>query len=242
MLLVDTISKVRLAHRDGKGIREITRMLSLSRNTVRSILRSGITDQHYVRTEQPRPKLGSFIERLAEWLKEDLDKPVKHRRRSQILFEQLQREGYPGGYDAVRRYVRIWKREAGTAIVNAFIPLEWDPGDAFQFDWSYEDVELGGVPVTVKVAHIRFCHSRKPFCIAYTRESLEMVLDAHIRAFEFYGGVCRRGIYDNMKTVVTKVLMGKNRVFCRRFQSLASYYLFDPVACTPASGWEKGQV
>ena len=242
MLLVDTISKVRLAHRDGKGIREITRMLSLSRNTVRSILRSGITDQHYVRTEQPRPKLGSFIERLAEWLKEDLDKPVKHRRRSQILFEQLQREGYPGGYDAVRRYVRIWKREAGAAIVNAFIPLEWDPGDAFQFDWSYEDVELGGVPVTVKVAHIRFCHSRKPFCIAYTRESLEMVLDAHIRAFEFYGGVCRRGIYDNMKTVVTKVLMGKNRVFCRRFQNLASYYLFDPVACTPASGWEKGQV
>ena len=242
MLIVETIRKVRLAHRDGEGIREIARKLNLSRNTVRSILRSGITDQRYVRSGQPRPKLGSFIERLTEWLKEDLDKPVKHRRRAQILFEQLQREGYPGGYDAVRRYVSTWKRDAGTAIVNAFVPLEFDPGDAFQFDWSYEDVELGGVPVKVKVAHLRFCNSRKPFCIAYTRESLEMVLDAHVRAFEFFGGVCRRGIYDNMKTVVTKVLMGKNRVFCRRFQNLASYYLFDPVACTPASGWEKGQV
>jgi len=243
MLDVDHISKVRLARfRDGKGIREIARDLGLSRNTVRSIIRSGITDQKYERTEQPRPKLGSFLKLLAKWLKEDSEKPVRHRRRAQILFEQLQREGYDGGYDAVRRYVGIWQREIGTALVNAFIPLEFDPGDAFQFDWSYEDVELGGVPVKVKVAQFRLCHSRKPFCVAYTRESLEMVLDAHIRAFEFYGGLCRRGIYDNLKAVVIKVLMGKDRVFNRRFQSLASHYLFDLVACTPAAGWEKGQV
>jgi transposase len=243
MLDVDHISKVRLAHfREGKGIREIARDLDLSRNTVRSIIRSGITDQKYERTEQPRPKLGSFLKLLAAWLKEDSDKPVRHRRRAQILFEQLQREGYDGGYDAVRRYVGIWQREIGTALVNAFIPLEFDPGDAFQFDWSYEDVELGGVPVKVKVAQFRLCHSRKPFCVAYTRESLEMVLDAHIRAFEFFGGLCRRGIYDNLKAVVIKVLMGKDRVFNRRFQSLASHYLFDLVACTPAAGWEKGQV
>jgi hypothetical protein len=74
------------------------------------------------------------------------------------------------------------------------------------------------------------------------RETLEMVLDAHVQAFEFFGGACRRGIYENLKTVVTKVLMGKDRVFNRRFQALASHYLFEPVACTPAAGWEKGQV
>lgn len=243
MLVVETIRKVRKAHFvDGKGFREIARDFNLSRNTVRSILRSGITDQKYERSEQPRPKLGSFVERLSEWLKEDNDKPVRHRRRAQILFEQLQREGYTGGYDTVRRYVGTWKREDGTALVKAFIPLEYDPGDAFQFDWSYEQVELGGVPVEVKVAQFRLCHSRKPYSVAYTRESLEMVLDAHIRAFEYFGGLCRRGIYDNLKTVVNKVLMGKDRVFNRRFQNLASYYLFDPVACTPAAGWEKGQV
>ena len=205
MLTVETISKVRLAHfRDGKGIREIAREFDLSRNTVRSIIRSGITEQKYERTEQPRPKLGSYVKRLEECLEEDSDKPVRHRRRAQILFEQLQREGYDGGYDAVRRYVGSWKRESGSALVNAFIPLEFDPGDAFQFDWSYEKVELGGVPVEVKVAQFRLCHSRKPFCVAYTRESLEM---------------------DNLKAVVIKVLMGKDRVFNRRFQSLASHYL-----------------
>jgi len=243
MLNVETIRKVRQAHfREGKAIREICREFDLARNTVRNIIRSGVTDQVYERSEQPRPKLGSFIERLSELLKEDTGKPIRHRKSAQILFEQLQREGYEGGYDAVRRYVGTWKREDGTALVRAFIPLEYDPGDAFQFDWSYEQLLLGGIQTKVNIAQFRLCHSRKPFCIAYTRETMEMVLDAHSRAFEFFGGVCRRGIYDNLKAVVTKVLRGKERVFNRRFQNLASYYLFDLVACTPAAGWEKGQV
>ncbi len=240
---METIRKIRQAYfREGKGIRAITREMNLSRNTVRNIIRSGITDQKYERVSQPHPKLGSFIERLRELLHEDADKPVRHRRTAQLLFEQLQREGYEGGYDAVRRYVGIWKRSSGTAIVQSYVPLEFVSGDAFQFDWSYEQVELAGVPVEAKIAQFRLCHSRKPFCIAYTRETLEMLLDAHIRAFDFFGGVCCRGIYDNLKTVVSKVLMGKDRVFNRRFQNLASHYLFDLVACTPAAGWEKGQV
>jgi len=243
MLKVDLIKDIRIAHFvHGKGIREIVREFKVSRNTVRTIIRSGMVDQSYCRIDKHRPKLGAVIERLVELLKEDEVKPVKHRRRAQILFEQLQREGYVGGYDAVRRYVGAWRKEQGKAPAKAFIPLAYEPGDAFQFDWSYEQVELGGVPIEVKIAQFRLCHSRMPFCIAYTRETLEMVMDAHSRAFEFFGGVCRRGIYDNLKTVVTKVLMGKDRVFNRRFQNLASYYLFDPVACTPAAGWEKGQV
>ncbi|GFO57654.1 hypothetical protein GMSM_46610 [Geomonas sp. Red276] len=243
MLNVETIRKVRKAHFvDGKGIRQIVREFKIARNTVRDIIRTGKTDQTYQRSNQPRPKLGLFADRLAALLKEDSTKPPKHRRSAQILFEQLQREGYKGGYDTLRRYVSAWKVSEDAATVTAFVPLEFDPGDAFQFDWSYEQVELGGVPVEVKVAHFRLCHSRKPYCVGYTRETLEMVLDAHIRAFEYFGGLCKRGIYDNLKTVVTKVLVGKDRVFNRRFQNLASHYLFEPVACTPAAGWEKGQV
>jgi len=243
MLIVETISKVRLAHlRKGLSIREISRLYNLSRNTVRKILRSDVIDQKYVRSVQPLRKLGSFEERLLTLLDEDSCKPVRHRRSGQILFEQLQREGFEGGYDSVRRYVKNWKTRSGQGIVNAFIPLLFEPGDAFQFDWSYERIELGGANVEIKVAHLRLCYSRMPFCVAYTRETLEMVLDAHVRAFEFFGGCCKRGIYDNLKAVVTKVLMGKDRVFNRRFQNLASHYLFETVACTPAAGWEKGQV
>jgi transposase len=243
MLNVETIRKIRQAYfRGGKGIREISREFNLARNSVRTIIRNDITDQKYVRSSQAHPKLGPFIESLNTYLQEDSVKPVRHRRSAQLLFEQLQREGYVGGYDAVRRFVGNWKRERGLASVNAYVPLAYAPGDAFQFDWGYEQVELGGVTTEIKIAHFRLCHSRQPFCVAYPRETLEMVIDGHIRAFEFFGGVCLRGIYDNLKTVVSKVLMGKERIFNRRFQNLAAHYLFDLVACTPAAGWEKGQV
>jgi transposase len=243
MLIVESIRKIRQAyHRDKKPIRQIAREFHLSKNTVKKIIRSDVTEQVYKRCEQPRPKLGAFEDRLKQLLAEDSIKPVRHRRSAQLLFEALQRDGFAGGYDSVRRYIQQQRTAVGGGGTTAFIPLSFDPGEAFQFDWSYEQIELGGVNVKIKVAQFRLCNSRMPFCVAYTRESLEMVLDAHIRAFDFFGGACRRGIYDNLKTVVTKVLMGKDRIFNRRFLSLASHYLFEPVACTPAAGWEKGQV
>ncbi|ACD96578.1 IS21 family transposase [Trichlorobacter lovleyi] len=242
MLIVESIRKIRQAyHRDKKPIRQIAREFHVSKNTVKKIIRSDVTEQVYQRSEQPRPKLSQYEGRLKDLLAEDTAKPIRHRRSAQLLFEQLQREGFTGGYDSVRRFIQLQRKESAGGSV-AFIPLSFDPGEAFQFDWSYEQIELGGVNVKIKVAQFRLCNSRMPFCIAYTRETLEMVLDAHIKAFNFFGGTCRRGIYDNLKTVVTKVLMGKERVFNRRFQLLASHYLFEPVACTPAAGWEKGQV
>jgi hypothetical protein len=92
------------------------------------------------------------------------------------------------------------------------------------------------------VAQVRLCHSRMPFVRAYPRETQEMVFDAHDRAFAFFQGACARGIYDNMKTAVEAVLIGKDRKFNRRFLRMCSHYLVEPTACTPAAGWEKGQV
>jgi len=45
-----------------------------------------------------------------------------------------------------------------------------------------------------------------------------------------------------MKTAVDAVFVGKERRFNRRFLQLMSHHLVEPVACTPASGWEQGQV
>jgi hypothetical protein len=80
------------------------------------------------------------------------------------------------------------------------------------------------------------------FVRAYPRETQEMVFDAHNRAFAFFKGTCTRGIYDNMKTAVEAVFIGKDRQYNRRFLRMCGHYLVEPVACTPASGWEKGQV
>jgi hypothetical protein len=155
----------------------------------------------------------------------------------------LQAIGYAGAYDSVQRFVKQWKSsQQGVRLTQAYVPLVFAKGDACQFDWSQEQVELGGVLQTIKVAHFRLAYSRQMFVVAYPRERQEMVLDAHCRAFAFFGGVPARVIYDNLKTVVDTVLAGKSRQFNRRFLTLANHYLFEPVACTPASGWEKGQV
>jgi len=243
MLIVETIRKIRLSvQRDGKSLRKTADDLNLSRNTVRKVIRSQETAFKYKRTNQPMPRLGPYIEGLVEKLEKDKALPKRQRRTSQKLFQELQQEGYEGGYDSVRRYVRRWHLSQAKAVGQVFIPLSFDPGEAFQFDWSHEWVQMAGMPVKAKVAHLRLCHSRMFLVVAYPRETQETVFDAHQRAFECFGGICRRGIYDNLKTVVNKILSGKERSFNNRFGQLCSHYLFEPVACTPAAGWEKGQV
>ena len=243
MLVVETIARIRREHFvKGKTIKEIARDLGVSRNTVRRVLRSGETSFEYERTVQPRPKLGRWTAELDELLDGNAAKPVREQLTLIRVFEELRGRGYDGGYDALRRYARRWAKQHGQATAAAYVPLSFAPGEAYQFDWSHEVVLLSGVTVIVKAAHARLCHSRMLFVRAYPRETQEMVFDAHDRAFALFKGTCRRGIYDNMKTAVETVFVGKDRLYNRRFLQMCSHYLVDPVACTPASGWEKGQV
>lgn len=240
---VDTIARIRREYfRRGRSIKEIVRELHVSRNTVRKVLRSGATEFTYEREVQPRPKLGRWQADLDRLLAGNEGKPARERLSLIRLFEELRGLGYDGGYDAVRRYARGWERERSASTADAYVPLSFAPGEAYQFDWSHEIVLIHGATVRVKVAHVRLCHSRMLFVRAYPRESQEMVFDAHDRAFAFFKGACTRGIYDNMKTAVETIFVGKERAYNRRFLQMCGHYLVDPVACTPASGWEKGQV
>jgi transposase len=243
MLVVETIGRIRREHFvRGKSIKEIVRALKVSRNTVRKVLRSGATSFEYMRVVQPRPKLGLWHADLDRMLSGNETKPARERLTLIRVFEELRGLGYAGSYDAVRRYAKRWRDEHGAATADAYVPLSFAPGEAYQFDWSHEVVLINGTTVTVKVAHVRLCHSRMLFVRAYPRETQEMVFDAHSRAFAFFRGTCTRGIYDNMKTAVETVFIGKDRQYNRRFLRMCGHYLIEPTACTPASGWEKGQV
>jgi transposase len=243
MLVVETIAKIRRAYlNEGKSIKAICRDLRVSRKVVRKVIRSGATAFEYERTVQPFPRVGPFKATLDELLAANDAKPARERLTLIRIFEELRRQGYDGGYDAVRRYAQGWREDRSAAIKEAYVPLSFAAGEAYQFDWSHEVVLINGTTVMVKVAHLRLCHSRMPFVRAYPRETQEMVFDAHDRAFAFFKGACTRGIYDNMKTAVETIFVGKERAYNRRFQQMCGHYLVEPVACTPASGWEKGQV
>jgi transposase len=246
MMSVDVIGAVRRAYFEQQlPIKEIVRTLSVSRATVRKIVRSHKTEFKYARGVQPVPKLGAWVDVLTAILEKESKLPRRERRSTQRLFEELRGHGYDGAHDSVHRFTKTWRDELARSALHAFVPLSFAPGEAFQFDWSHEMITFQGLPLVIKAAHMKLSHSRMPFVRAYFRETQELVFDAHDKAFQFYGGACRRGIYDNtsralrvdMKTAVEAIFVGKARQYNRRFLQMCSHHLIEPVACTPASGW-----
>jgi len=226
MLVVETIAKIRRAYFSlGTPIKAIGRELRLSRKVVRKVIRSNATEFHYERSTQPLPKIGPWRDQLDSLLLENEGKPARERLTLIRVFEELRGFGYSGSYAAVRRYALGWRKERGATLAQAYVPLTFAPGEAYQFDWSHEIVLLEGVTTTVKVAHVRLCHSRMMFVRAYPRETQEMVFDAHERAFASFKGACTRGIYDNMKTAVEAIFIGKDRRYNRRFLQMCSHHL-----------------
>lgn len=209
---------------------------------MRKILCSGATEFQYEREVQPLPTIGPWREHLDRLLIANEGKATRERLTLIRVFEDLREAGFKGSYDAVRRYAKAWGKERGSVTADAYVPLSFAAGEAYQFDWSHEVVRINNATVVLKVAHVRLCHSRMFFVRAYPRENQEMVFDAHDKAFAFFRGTCTRGIYDNMKTAVDAIFVGKDRQYNRRFMQMCSHYLIEPTACTPASGWEKGQV
>ena len=221
MLVVETIARIRREYFvKGKPIKEIVRDVKVSRNTVRKVIRSQATAFTYDRRVQPMPKLGPWTAELERMLEANETKSKRERLTLLRISEALEGLGYGGGYDAVRRYAKAWRWRRSASTAQTYVPLVFSPGEAYQFDWSHEYVVLAGVTTKVKVAHVRLCHSRMFFVRAYPRASQEMVFDAHDRAFRLFQGACRRGIYDNMKTAVQTVLIGKERAFMERHEVL----------------------
>ena len=230
-------------HRQKKSVREIARITSLSRNTVRKWLRAPMqSEPKYRRGAQPR-KLSPFHARLEQALKTDSHRPKHERRSARALYAELKSIGYDGGYSRVTDFIRDWRLGEGQAVgTSAFVPLAFELGEAFQFDWSEEGLVVGGIYYRLQVAHMKLCASRAFWLVAYASQGHEMLFDAHTRSFAALGGIARRGIYDNMKTAVDQVKKGKGRVVNARFAVMCAHYLFDADFCNVASGWEKGVV
>lgn len=235
----------RWALRDEMPIREIARRTGLSRNTIRKYLRAEIVAPSF-RTPTRPSKLDPFAEKLSGWLVMEVRKSRKDRRTAKQMHADLVKLGFDGSYERVAAFVRAWKadrqRAQQTTGRGTFVPLVFQPGEAFQFDWSEDWAVIGRERVKLQVAHIKLSHSRAFLVRAYLLQTHEMLFDAHWHAFRVFGGIPSRGIYDNMKTAVDRVGRGKQRDINARFLAMTSHYLFEPEFCNPAAGWEKGQV
>lgn len=243
MALVSVIRRWHL--REGMPIREIARRTGLSRNTVRKYLADQNPEPSYPTRKSPS-KLDDYEETLTSWLFRESRRHRKQRRTARQLYRDLLGLGYTGSYDRVAAFARRWREEQQAAKLEAakrtYVPLLFQPGEAFQFDCSEDWVKINGVSTKLQIAHFKLSYSRAYFMRAYLTQSHEMLFDAHYHAFAAFGGIPERGIYDNMKTAVDKVGRGKQRQVNKRFHAMVGHYLYEPEFCNPAAGWEKGQV
>ena len=183
------IGKVRRMHfRENKTVREIARATSLSRNTVRKYLRIEQVEQpRYERVAAPT-KLAPYHARIEQALAADARRAKRERRTARALHEELKAAGYDGGYTRLTDFIRAWRQGMGqTALTKAFVPLAFELGEAFQFDWSEEGLVIAGVYRRVQLAHMKLCASRAFWLVAYPSQGHEMLFDAHTRGFAALG-------------------------------------------------------
>ncbi len=243
MFIVESIAKIRrMYHVEGKAIKAIAKELNISKNTVKKVIRSDKTKFELAKYNRGKPALGDYLDKLNKLLEDNTKEPPRRRLTAKKLYQQLEALGYRGSYESVNLITRKFRREHEAKGKQVFIPLHFEPGEAFQFDWGVEEILLNGKITRVKAARIKLSYSRYFLVVVYPNEQLEMVMAAHAEAFEFFGGCTKKGIYDNMRTAVKKILFGKDRILNEKFAQMASHYLFEAVLCNPAAGWEKGQV
>ena len=210
---MEMLGRIRRMHGRGKkSEREISRATGLSRNTVAKWLREPVEGAPKYERVRRATKLTPYHEVLRQALKADAHRVKCERRTARALHGEIKAMGYEGGYTRVTDFIREWRRGEGQGVLTkAFVPLAFEWGEAFQFDWSEEGLVVGGIYYRMQVSHMKLCASRAFFLVAYPSQGHEMLFDAHTRSFAALGGVARRGIYDNMKTAVDKVLKGKGR-------------------------------
>jgi len=224
----------------GLSKREIAKRLMVHRNTVtRAIERE---DNKYLLTvDKDKPVNGEFIDRIKVILQENNATRKKDRLTKTRMYQLLQEEGYEGSYSAFTYQVRIIEEELGINNKEAFVKLEHGSG-VLQVDFGEMTVMDGGYPRKVIAFCAKLSSEKAEFVQAYPRQSTEFFFDGLIKAFDFYGGIPRKIIFDNLKPAVKEVLEGSERVLQDEFLRFKSFYCFEAEFCGPGKGNEKGLV
>ena len=239
MKSVDLYGRVRHAVLiDGMSRREAARLFGIDRRTVDKMLLFSIPPGY--RRTQPvkRPKLDPFVRVIDAILEADKLVPKKQKHTSKRVFERLRDEhGFTGGITIVRDYICAAKQRQR----EMFVPLAHPPGHA-QADFGEALSVIGGVERKIHFLVMEMPHSDACFLKAYPAETTEAFCDAHVAAFEFFGGVPVSILYDNTKIAVARILGDGKRKRTRVFSELVSHYLFEDRFGRPGKGNDKGKV
>jgi transposase len=229
-------TKIRLEVLRGKtSKREILRREGIHWETLKKILENSEPPGYRREQPRPKPKIGPFLEQIAQIIKEDKSFPKKQRHTAVRIYHRIKEMGYEGKYTQVKEAVREIKR----IKQEVYMPLIHRAGEA-QVDFGYALAKVSGELKQVAFFVMVLPYSDAFFVMAFERECTESYWEGHVRAFEFFEGVPKRISYDNSKVLVSKIIGPHERKLTDGFLKLQSHYLFDEHFCRVRRPNEKG--
>jgi transposase len=225
----DEVMEIIILNRQGMGIRAIARELKISRNTVRKYLRNQIIPS-YKSSKQKLSKLDNYKSYIEKRLRNAKNLKIP----ATVIYKEIKSLGYKGKITILREYIHKLKK----IIPEKIIRFETNPGEQMQVDWA--SFKKGQLSAFVAVMG----YSRKAYVEFVENEKLESLLNCHKNAFEFFGGIPKNILYDNMKTVVIKrnAYGEKKHQLQKQFRDFAKHYGFIPRLCRPYRAQTKGKV
>jgi transposase len=223
----------RLFYGERRSKSEIARQLALDRKTVRGILHEAAW-QPYARAERTDTLLAEYASYLQT-------RAPQVQYSARILFQELrQGRGYRGSYETVKRFVRPL-RAVEQAAERATVRFETPPGRQSQIDWGQARIYFRTRPVVLHVFILTLGYSRRSFHEPCLGETLSQFLDAHERAFDYFGGHTREHLYDRPRTVCQPGSEGQV-IWNATFKQFADYWGFEPHLCRAYRAQTKGKV
>jgi transposase len=231
MLTVEIYGRVRWAVLvEGRSRRSVAREFGISRKTIQKMLTYAAPPGYQRQQPIQRPKLGPWLDVIDVILKEDKARPAKQRHTAKRIVERRKAEhSFSCGYTIVKDYVRGEELRGR----EMFVPLVRPAGEA-EADFGKALVVIAGVEQKAHFLAMDMPHSDDCFVIAFPAETTE--------AFQYFGAVPTRILYDNTKIAGTRILGGEERTKTKAFLELQSHYLFVDKFGRPAKGNDKGKV
>lgn len=241
---VDLFEQLRREHEFGIGtIAGVAAKFGVHRRMVRQALAGAVPPVHQY-PPRTKPKLDAVVAFIDAVLEADQRAPRKQRHTARRIHRRVLTE-FPGtavAESTVRNHVRERKRQMGLVRRETFVPQSYGPGQEAQVDWYEAWVDFDGERTKVQVFVMRSMASGAAFHRAYLHATQQAFLEAHERAFEYFGGVFHLLRYDNLTSAVRKILRGHRREETVRFLAFRSHWRFAAEFCNPGEGHEKGGV
>lgn len=223
---------------EGQSQRRVAREMGVSRLTVRRYVEGaepGVREP----VERPSP-IKEAVLPAAEAILEDSVKWTTRKQRltARRLLGMLRERDLTVGYTVVKEIAAEWRRKRR----EVSIPLTYRPGDLAEVDFFEVVADVDGQRQKAWMFVMRLMHSGRDFAWLYPRQDQVCFLDGHVRAFEHFGAVPQRSIYDNLKAAVARALVGSERELQPRFLALCTHYVLEACFARPRRGDDKGGV